>query len=189
MLTLSPAELLAVTGKRRAASQAAVLARMGVPFKFLGSAVALERAVAMAFALIPYVSPAQNYVPPKVPAALVAWQDARRERRLEIERESAAYAASVKAAAPEHKQIMRRVNRAKRRSAELLRIPKWADHWAIVQVYAEARKLTRSTGVTHHVDHIIPLQGKMVSGLHVADNLQVLPGTDNIRKGNRFEVE
>jgi len=44
MLTLSPSELIAVTGKRRAASQASVLARMGVPFAFAGHAVLVDRA-------------------------------------------------------------------------------------------------------------------------------------------------
>ena len=57
-LTLSPAELVTVTGKRRAASQAAVLARMGVPFAFLGRSVSVERAVAMAHALLPNARPA-----------------------------------------------------------------------------------------------------------------------------------
>ena len=41
-------------------------------------------------------------------------------------------------------------------------------------------------GTVWHVDHIIPLQGKIVSGLHVVDNLQVIPGSENSRKGNRF---
>jgi len=50
---LSPAELAEVTGKARAASQAAVLARMGVPFVFLGRAVRVARTVAQAHALLP----------------------------------------------------------------------------------------------------------------------------------------
>lgn len=51
--TLTPAELTAATGKTRAASQAAVLARMGVPFVFLGRAIRVDRAVATAHALLP----------------------------------------------------------------------------------------------------------------------------------------
>lgn len=50
---LSAAELAEVTGKKRAASQAAVLARMGVPFVFLGRAVRVARDVAQAHALLP----------------------------------------------------------------------------------------------------------------------------------------
>lgn len=49
---LTAAEVAAITGKRRAATQAAVLARMGVPFAFLGRSVSVERAVALAHALI-----------------------------------------------------------------------------------------------------------------------------------------
>jgi len=54
---LSASELVAATGKRRAASQAAVLARMGVPFAFLGRSVVVDRAVAMAHALLPNARP------------------------------------------------------------------------------------------------------------------------------------
>ena len=57
-LALSADELVSVTGKRRAAAQASVLARMGVPFAFLGRTVLVDRAVAMAFALLPQARPA-----------------------------------------------------------------------------------------------------------------------------------
>lgn len=55
---LSPAELFTATGKRKAASQAAVLARMGVPFAFLGRAIRVDRHVALAHELLPNAKPA-----------------------------------------------------------------------------------------------------------------------------------
>jgi 5-methylcytosine-specific restriction endonuclease McrA len=68
---------------------------------------------------------------------------------------------------------------------KLRAIPSWADHALIADIYAYA-KIMRDAGVDCHVDHIIPLQGETVSGLHVHTNLQVLLAADNIRKGNRY---
>ena len=78
---------------------------------------------------------------------------------------------------------------AKRRAAKLQRTPAWLtdiDHERIGNEYKLAALLTKVTGSSWHVDHIIPLQGKMVSGLHVPSNLRVLPATENIRKSNLF---
>lgn len=75
------------------------------------------------------------------------------------------------------------------RAKTLRRMPSWVDKKAMQGFYAEARRLTRATGVAHHVDHIIPLQGELVSGLHVPENLQVLPGSENSKKRNHFEVQ
>lgn len=76
--------------------------------------------------------------------------------------------------------------KARYRARLLHATPTWADHKAIVSFYAEARRVSLQTGVKHHVDHIVPLQGRNVCGLHVPWNLQVLTGSANQSKGNRL---
>jgi hypothetical protein len=67
------------------------------------------------------------------------------------------------------------------RAKRLQRIPAWADLEAIRKFYG-----ARPEG--YHVDHIIPLNGKDVSGLHVLNNLQYLPAEENIKKNNKFNI-
>lgn len=71
------------------------------------------------------------------------------------------------------------------------RTPSWLnadEFWMIEQAYELAALRTKIFGFAWHVDHVIPLQGKLVSGLHTPYNLQVIPGRDNISKSNRFTV-
>lgn len=74
-----------------------------------------------------------------------------------------------------------------RNAAKLQAIPAWSDMRAIAKHYANARHLTLVTGCPHHVDHIVPLRGKTVCGLHVANNLRATPCFINARKGNNLE--
>ena len=74
----------------------------------------------------------------------------------------------------------------KRRAARIGATPAWADPKAIADVYREAKARTEATGVRHVVDHIVPLQGRTVCGLHVENNLQVIPEKENLRKFNKL---
>lgn len=80
---------------------------------------------------------------------------------------------------------------AKRRASKLKRTPKWLtelDFWMIEEAYSLSVLRSKMTGFTWHVDHIIPLQGKNVSGLHVPSNLRVVPGSENLAKSNRYST-
>jgi hypothetical protein len=62
--------------------------------------------------------------------------------------------------------------------------PKWVDVDAMSGMY-ELAALFRRIGLRMEVDHVVPLQGKTVSGLHTADNLQLLLRHTNASKSNR----
>ena len=73
---------------------------------------------------------------------------------------------------------------AHRRARKLQATPKWADKEKINEMYRRRAEVSQATGVVHHVDHIIPLRGRTVCGLHVEQNLQILPAEENLAKGN-----
>ena len=78
---------------------------------------------------------------------------------------------------------------AKRRAQKLQATPAWADLEAIKSLYEEAQRLQELTGIDFHIDHVVPLQGELVCGLHVEYNLQVIPAALNLRKSNKFKVQ
>jgi hypothetical protein len=81
--------------------------------------------------------------------------------------------------------------KAKRISDLLNRTPKWlnAGHLFEIECIYRYRTALNAVGLDYHVDHIVPLRGKLVSGLHTPDNLQILPAKDNIQKSNSFVIE
>jgi len=108
-----------------------------------------------------------------------------KKRYLEKNQEIKAYVAEYKKKNP-HKA---NASKAKRKAAKNQRTPKWLnpiDFERIKNQYKLAEILTKLHNEPWHVDHIIPLQGKMVSGLHVPSNLQVIRGSDNCSKQNTF---
>ena len=78
---------------------------------------------------------------------------------------------------------------AERHARKMRAMPLWADKVKIKSVYDEARRLTKETGIQHHVDHIIPLKNDLVCGLHVHQNLRAIPASENVSKSNNFSVE
>lgn len=73
----------------------------------------------------------------------------------------------------------------KRRALKLHAVPAWANLNAIAIYYEIARLYTELYGEQYHIDHIIPLQGKNVCGLHVENNLQIITAKENMRKHNK----
>lgn len=73
----------------------------------------------------------------------------------------------------------------KRRRMLIQATPAWANPALMLVFYDEARIVSEATGIVHHVDHIVPLGSRYVSGLHCEANLQVLTGEENRSKSNR----
>ncbi len=72
---------------------------------------------------------------------------------------------------------------AKYRAKKLHATPKWLSK----SMLGSMREFYKNCPEGHQVDHIVPLQGKEVSGLHVLWNLQYLTAGENRRKGNKLE--
>jgi hypothetical protein len=124
-----------------------------------------------------------RHMGPPLPQHIVA--ERRRQSRREWERKNPEAAVAAKAKwASENKHIQMEIVR-RRQASKLRATPSWADRRAMQSFYMLARRLSAS-GVPHDVDHIVPLQHKLVCGLHCPANLQVIPRRQNRAKHNRY---
>ncbi|HDU5574529.1 TPA: hypothetical protein RFV54_001062 [Klebsiella aerogenes] len=83
------------------------------------------------------------------------------------------------------RNIQEAARRARKISSTLLAGDEW-NEFVISEMFDLRDIRSNQTGIKWHVDHIIPLKGKSISGLHVWYNLQLIPATINIRKNNKF---
>ena len=96
-----------------------------------------------------------------------------------------AYKQKYKEANPDMYKEMVSLRRRRFRQAT----PKWLTAGQRMEIrlkYRLAIELSRATGIRHAVDHIVPLQGEEVCGLHVSWNLQVIPQAENLKKSNKL---
>ncbi len=75
---------------------------------------------------------------------------------------------------------------AKREATKLQATPLWVDLGVIKKIYLAAARLSKETSINYQVDHIIPLQGRKVCGLHVPWNLQILTAQENNKKHTKY---
>ena len=94
-----------------------------------------------------------------------------------------------KKANPDKVRALRAVHGHRRRAFKLHATPKWVDWGAITAIYLECARITKETGIKHHVDHIVPLVNKGVCGLHVHWNLQIITAEENYAKNNKLIPE
>lgn len=73
------------------------------------------------------------------------------------------------------------------RAAQKEQTPSWADLKRIDKVFRACYALNKQIDVAHHVDHIVPLRGKNVSGLHVHYNLRIITAVENVKKRARLD--
>jgi hypothetical protein len=115
--------------------------------------------------------------PEKAVAKVQAWRNRNPEKAAESSKKTRQkHAARVLA------------NKAKYRAVKLQATPAWLNkaHWFEIGCVYLYRDALKRTGLNYEVDHIVPLRGKNVSGLHIPENLQVILATENRLKNNRY---
>ena len=117
-------------------------------------------------------------------------EDIKVKNRADYEKHRERYLSQKKEYRALNKGKINALNAARKRVIKQ-QTPKWVgvtEKFFILEAYELSALRTEMFGFSWNVDHIIPLQGKIVSGLHVPNNLQVIPAIENIRKKNKYEV-
>jgi 5-methylcytosine-specific restriction endonuclease McrA len=92
----------------------------------------------------------------------------------------------------EENRALVRSYKAARRARVRKAIPPWQteeDIFLIQQIYADCERISRETGIPHEVDHIVPLEGKFVNGLHTPSNLRIITAEENNRRTRIWNVD
>lgn len=122
-----------------------------------------------------------------------AWRaanpEAARETNLRHSRKNARQRAAAHAEWAKVNRGKRNAATAKHKAAKIQATPAWADLEAIKAIYEIAARIQSLSGIRTHVDHIHPLQHDLICGLHCEDNLQIVPGSVNEGKRNRWSIE
>jgi hypothetical protein len=126
-------------------------------------------------------------------ASLSLWYQNNKQKQIDLNRQwrnknRSNYNANARKTAPKRLDKLAAKN-ARRRANKLKATPKWLTKVQLLEIeafYILAHELQWLSSEKLHVDHIVPLQGDNVSGLHVPWNLQILPASDNVAKGNKF---
>lgn len=106
--------------------------------------------------------------------------------RLLVIRDREQIAAHLESERMAAQQAATRAHAARQRAMRRHRMVAWSDQRLILAMYRLAAQMTRETGVPHEVDHVVPLLGRTVSGLHVETNLRVVTRAANRLKSNHF---
>ena len=124
--------------------------------------------------------------PEKAKQSLIDWKDRNPGKTTQFVKDWAAanpdrYKALAKDSRTRNRHLIN-ARTATYRARKIKATPVWADPRKIAEFYVTADALNMWTGEWHHVDHIVPLRGRTVCGLHVESNLQVLTQSENCKK-------
>lgn len=123
-----------------------------------------------------------------------SWRDSNKDH---VKAESKSYYEGNKEQINLYAKVWRQCNQdrvryhsAARRALKKQAFPKWLTQNHLLEIeafYVHAKDCEIISGQKYHVDHIVPLKGETVCGLHVPWNLQLLPSDINLSKHNNYD--